>query len=253
MLTGGQLTLTTANAHFDNTHTTLRPEAYAGPAVMLEVRDTGCGMSADIQASMFDPFFTTKEIGKGSGLGLSTVYGIVKDSGGHIVVRSEPAVGSTFRVYLPQLAERVRPGPPVVADDPMVTPLPRGETILIVEDEDGVRRLARLVLEKHRYTVLDASNCREALLCAEQHQGPIDLLVTDLVMPDGSGTLVAALLSEQRNEMKVLYMSGHTDNALLNRRILDHAAAFLQKPFTMQALARKVREVIDASDRGTSS
>jgi CheY-like chemotaxis protein len=209
---------------------------------MLAVSDTGCGMSLDIKARIFEPFFTTKDKGRGTGLGLSTVYGIVKQSGGNIWVYSEPNRGTTIKVYLPQLGGDEEPAERLGVE----TAVPRGtETILLVEDEDVVRGLARQILEQTGYNVLDACCGEEALSLCEEHGEPIHLLLTDVVMPDTSGKELAQRLTSLRPETRVLYMSGYTDDAIVHHGVLDSNVEFIQKPFTPVALARKVREVLD--------
>jgi len=247
MPAGGRLTIETADVVLDTdyarTHVAVNPGRY----VMLAVSDNGCGMDAETQARIFEPFFTTKELGKGTGLGLSTVYGIVKQSGGHIEVYSEPGRGTTFRIYLPRIEEAAEAVEPGKAREQ----LPRGsETILLVEDEAGVRTLAKTILQTHGYTVLDAAQGKDAFLLSGQHEGLIHLMVTDMVMPEMSGREVADRLKPLRPNMKVLFMSGFTDKAMVHHGELDRGMAFLQKPFTPQTLARKVREVLDAPTKG---
>jgi signal transduction histidine kinase len=247
MAGGGRLIIETANADFDGPSLAQHADMQDGRQVMLAVTDTGPGMTAETQARIFEPFFTTKGSGEGTGLGLATVYGIVKQSGGTISVYSEIGRGSSFKVYLPRLDETAdaaaAPRDPAAED---ATTVSRGETILLVEDEDAVRRLARLVLEERGYTVLAASNCHEAMQWSRRHAGPIHLLLTDVVMPDGSGRVIAEQIVADREETKVLYMSGYTDNTLGHHGILNTGIAFLQKPFTAPALTRKVRDVIDS-------
>ena len=247
MPAGGRLTIETADVVLDTdyarTHVAVNPGRY----VMLAVSDNGCGMDAETQARIFEPFFTTKEPGKGTGLGLSTVYGIVKQSGGQIGVYSEPGRGTTFRIYLPRIeqpAEAVEPGK-------AREQLPCGsETILLVEDEAGVRTLAKTILQTQGYTVLDAAQGKDAFLLSGQHEGLIHLMVTDMVMPEMSGPEVAERLKPLRPNMKVLFMSGFTDKAIVHNGELDPGMAFLQKPFTPQTLTCKVREVLDSPANG---
>ena len=212
-----------------------------GSYVMLAVSDTGIGMSAETQAHIFEPFFTTKDKGKGTGLGLSTVYGIVKQSGGYIWVYSEPGRGTTFKIYLPRVdkaAESLSP--------PAESPPSGGtETMLLVEDEDMVRVLARDALRLAGYTVLEAPHGGEALLLCERHPGKIDLLLTDVVMPHMSGPELAERLAPLRPDMRVLFMSGYTDGAMAQQDALGPDTPFIQKPFTPGSLVRKVREVLD--------
>jgi CheY-like chemotaxis protein len=211
---------------------------------MLAVSDTGVGMDRSVQARIFEPFFTTKEPGKGSGLGLSTVYGIVKQNGGNIWVYSEPGKGTTFKIYVPrteEVADREE-SRPVRAEESQGS-----ETVLVVEDEIVVRSLARQILEINGYAVLEATDAGEALSVCERHTGPIHLLLTDVVLPRDSGRELARQLTPKRPETKVLFMSGYTDDAIVHQGVLDDDAPFLQKPFTANGLARKVREVLDQS------
>jgi PAS domain S-box-containing protein len=241
MPAGGKLTIETRNVELDGAYVRTHPEARPGSNVLLAVSDTGHGMTADIKARIFEPFFTTKEAGKGTGLGLSTVYGIVKQAGGVIDVASEVGVGSTFLVYLPRFEETETPQSPQGA-----VPSPRGtETVLLVEDEDALRALARLVLAKSGYAVLEANNGREALRVANGHPGPIALLVSDVVMPELGGRQLAERLGRQRPQMKVLFLSGYTDDAVVRHGLMQKKVNFLQKPFSATALAQKVREVLD--------
>jgi CheY-like chemotaxis protein len=211
--------------------------------VLLAVSDTGHGMDASIKARIFEPFFTTKEPGKGTGLGLAMVYGFIKQSSGHIAVYSEPGRGTTFKLYLPH----ARGVGAVVPSSPGLAGLPRGnETILLVEDEDGVRAFVRHLLQICGYTVLEASHGTEALKIVEEHCGPIHLLITDVVMPQGmGGPQVAAGVASRCPEVSVLFVSGYTDDAVVRHGILEERTNFLQKPFTPTALAQKVREVLD--------
>jgi len=240
---GGTLTIETANVDLDASYVARFIWLVPGPYVMITVADTGCGMDLETKARLFEPFFTTKAQGKGTGLGLSTAYGIVKQSGGYIWVESEPNQGATFRICLPRVDEAVEH--PVA--ERAVRRAPRGtETILLVEDEDDVRQLLREVLDSFGYTVLEARNGLEALALADEHPG-LDLLLTDVVMPLMSGRDLANRLVQRRGELKILYMSGYTDDTIIQHGVLEPGTAFLQKPFSPSILARKVREVLDGT------
>jgi PAS domain S-box-containing protein len=238
---GGRLTIETANTEFDSQYSKGHVSADPGPYVLVAISDTGIGMSAETKAHLFEPFFTTKELGKGTGLGLATVYGIVKQSGGYVWAYSELAQGATFKIYLPRVAGT--PTPPASPAD--AQPSRGTETLLVAEDEVSVRRLVMRVLESRGYAVLEARDGREALEIAAAHSGPIDLLVTDVVMPGMNGRELAKLLSSQRPDMRALFLSGYTDHAIVRDGQLEPGLAFLQKPFTPDALARKVRQVLD--------
>jgi two-component system, cell cycle sensor histidine kinase and response regulator CckA len=237
---GGRLTIETANVSLDGTLAGRPIGIQPGPYVLLAVSDTGCGMDAEIQSHLFEPFFTTKESGKGTGLGLATVYGIVKQIGGHIEVRSDPGRGARFEIYLPRTEEAVSLRP--VLDTP-AGPYSGSETILLVEDEPLVRRLVRDTLERSGYSVLEASHGEEALRLCEKYGREIQLLVTDVVMPEMSGPELAAHVAAVQPELKVLFISGYTDVATVHQGVLENAP-YLQKPFTPGALVCKVREIL---------
>jgi len=260
---GGKITIETANVDLDEAYASQHPTTKPGPYVMLSVSDTGVGMNQETQDHIFEPFFTTKErdydvptgggapaeqcrpSGKGTGLGLSTVYGIVKQSGGHIWVYSEPGHGTTFNIYLPRLegetefSKQVKPKKP--------TSLHGGsETILLVEDSAPLRQLTRVLLETCGYTVLDSGDPLEAIRIAERYKGPMPLLITDVVMPGISGSILAQRLTASRPEMRVLYTSGYADDSMIHGGLLEPGCILLEKPFTRDALVRKVRELLDS-------
>jgi len=242
---GGILTIEVAEAELDALYASGRSAAFTpGRYVRLAVSDTGCGMDAETRARVFDPFFTTKAPGKGTGLGLATVYGIVQQSGGHIDVRSEPGCGATFEIYLPRVDEA--PAAPGQAEG---TPGAGTETVLVVEDEELVRKIVRGTLAAAGYAVLEAGDFGEALAVSSTHAGRIDLLVTDLAIPGGSGHELAARLAELRPGTAVLCVSGYADQAAVESGYLGTRTPFLQKPFTPDALLRKVRETLDESRR----
>ncbi len=241
---GGQLTIETRNVTLREEDAVTYPELPCGRYVLMAVSDTGTGMTDEVKARIFEPFFTTKEVGKGTGLGLAMVYGAVKTHRGHIAVYSEVGVGTTFKILLP-VTDETRPGP----RSGEIRTVPRGaETILLVEDEDTVRRLARLALEMHGYTVLEASGGVEAVRMAVEHPTPIHMLVSDVVMPVMGGREVAEALRAKRPGVKVLFVSGYTDDAIVRHGIVEATDAFLQKPFTPTSLARKVRAVLDGTE-----
>lgn len=243
---GGKLTIETVNVDLDESYfrehgVEKQPDSY----VMLAVSDTGIGMDKETQERIFEPFFTTKEIGKGTGLGLPTVYGIVKQNRGFIWVYSEPGQGSTFKVYLPKAKSD---GQVDEKKQPLTKELGGSETILIVEDDNSLRKLSRIVLKKRGYTVLEAENGEDALRVSKAHDGSIDLLVTDVVMPKMGGKEVAERLESLYPHMKVLYMSGYTDNAITHQGVLVSGLNFIEKPFKPNGLARKVREMLNTKE-----
>jgi PAS domain S-box-containing protein len=241
---GGRLTIETANVDLDESFSHSSVMLSPGSYVMLAVTDNGCGMDAETQAHIFEPFFTTKEKGKGTGLGLATVYGIVKQSGGYVWVYSEPGRGTSFKVYLPRVwDEQTTPGRDRRIEGQA---LPQGtETVLLVEDEKGVRELAREYLEMTGYTVIEAENGHTALELAALHSGPIHLLMTDVVMPGISGRELSERVKAIRPDIRVLFMSGYTDQAVVHHGILETDAVLLQKPFTVAALAAKLRDILN--------
>ena len=243
---GGRLTIETANVDLDASFSRSKAVMAPGRYVMLAVTDNGCGMDGETQAHIFEPFFTTKEKGKGTGLGLAMVYGIVKQSGGYVWVYSEPGRGSSFKIYLPRIEDETSVGGNIRT--PESRSLPRGsETILLVEDEKGVRELTREYLQMCGYSVIEAENGHTALELASMHAGPVQLLMTDVVMPGISGRELADRVKRLRPEIKILYMSGYTDQAVVHHGILESDAILLQKPFTLAALASKLRELLNAT------
>jgi two-component system cell cycle sensor histidine kinase/response regulator CckA len=246
MVRGGTLSIETANIDLDGSYVMAHSGAKEGPHVMLAISDTGVGMDGDVQAHLFEPFYSTKEPGKGTGLGLATVYGIVKQSGGSIFVYSEPDHGTTFKVFFPRV-DRTADIPDLPTDT--TGAFTGTETILLVEDQAEVRLVTRETLTRHGYTVIEATNGREALLAARNHRGRIDLLVTDVVMPSMSGRELAERFVQEQPEVRVLYMSGYTDDTVVQQGILEGGVAFLQKPFRPAALLQKVREVLNGKPR----
>ena len=241
MQPGGKITIETSNVEVDEEYAAQHPSTHAGPHVMLSVTDTGCGMDAKTKAHMFEPFFTTKEFGKGTGLGLSTVYGIVKQSGGSIWVYSEVGIGTTFKIYLPCVDSVIE----IAAPSDKSGKVARGsETILIVEDEKALLEVTHRSLEAAGYAILAANSPAEAIRISGSHPGPIHLMVTDVIMPGMSGAELASRLSASRPEMKVLFVSGYTDDTIVRHGVLEPGLAFLQKPFSPRTLARKVSEIL---------
>jgi CheY-like chemotaxis protein len=238
---GGKLHIQTRTVILDEDFREAFPEVQPGPYVRLSVTDTGHGMDENVLAHVWEPFFTTKPVGEGTGLGLATVYGIVKGHSGHVDVESKVGSGTTFHVYLPTHLQFASPRHETVA-----LTLPRGtETILVVEDEEAVRGVARLVLQRLGYTVLEAAGGDEALALMEQIEQPVHLLLTDVVMPGMGGREVADRLRSRCPGLKVLFMSGYTDDAVVRHGIEHHEVEFIQKPFSGPALANKVREVLE--------
>ena len=242
---GGTIRIETANVDLDETYTTSHFKLKQGPYVLLAVSDNGTGMDEATRQRLFEPFFTTKATGQGTGLGLSTVFGIVQQSGGSMDVYSEAGQGTTVKVYLPRIDQPAS----LESEKDQLTAARGTETILVVEDDDMVRNLVRETLEREGYKVLDAAGPVDARRESEHHKGAIQLLITDVVMPKGSGRELADQLVRRRPKMKVLYMSGYTDTAIVNSGLLQQEVAFLQKPFTPAALNAKVREVLENGNR----
>ncbi len=240
---GGKLTLETGNVVLDAEYCSTRPEVSPGEFAMLAVTDTGTGLSDSAKSHLFEPFFTTKERGKGTGLGLATVYGIVKQANGHIGVYSEPGRGTTFKVYLPRTQARIETQ---CSPDALDSAVGGNETILLAEDEPLVRSLTTETLRSLGYSVLEAANGADAIRVSAEHDGEIQLLITDVVMPQMSGKKLAEALAKTRPRMAVLFISGYTENAIVHHGVLDAHVQFLPKPFTHTALARKVRDLLDA-------
>jgi CheY-like chemotaxis protein len=246
---GGTITIGTRDVFLDEEYVQQHAEVNVGRYVVLSVGDTGSGMDKETLARIFEPFFTTKPVGKGTGLGLAMVYGIVKASGGHATVESEPGRGTTFHLYFPAVDE------PEGASSiqSLLTKTMGRETVLLVEDEAGVRRLARQALEARGYYVLEAADGEAALAVSRQHTGTIDLLLSDVVMPRMSGRELSQQLAATHPNTRVIFTSGYTDDAIVRHGLQQAESDFLQKPFTVQALLRKVREVLDRSTQAAIS
>jgi CheY-like chemotaxis protein len=239
---GGKLRIETANVELDQAYAWQHAGAKPGHYVMLAVIDSGAGIDAETLAHIFEPFFTTKGVGKGTGLGLATVYGVVKQSGGYIWVDSEPGQGASFQIFLPRVEEAVTP---TVANKPLGETIGGSETILLVEDAEALRKLTQSLLESHGFHVLVAQNGEEAIQVEARHSGKIDLLLTDVVMPGMNGRVLTERLLPKQPGMRVLYISGYTDSFIAGHGVLERGVVLLHKPFTEDALIRKVREVLD--------
>ncbi len=239
---GGRLTIETANVQLGEDYAAAHLDCKPGPHVMLAITDSGVGMAPEVKARIFEPFFTTKPAGAGTGLGLAMVFGIVQQSGGCIHVYSEPGHGTSFKIYLPAVAQVQAP----LADAGVPAGARGTETVLLVEDEEGVRQVALASLARHGYRVLTAINGRDALKVMQAHDGSIDLVLTDVVMPELSGPALTQAAHARWPGVKVLFMSGYTDDAVVRHGLLQGEVAFIQKPFTQAGLARKVRQVLDA-------
>jgi CheY-like chemotaxis protein len=235
--------ITTSNVVLDEVWTRSHPGSKAGDFVMLSVADTGTGIDSETLAHIFEPFFTTKERGKGTGLGLATVYGVVKQSGGYVWVESALGKGTAFEIYLPRIEELVSVPEPVA---PIVEAFRGAETILLVEDADALRKLTHMLLEQHGYRVLVAANGTAALQLVEEQPERVNLLLTDVIMPGLNGRALAGRLELLQPGLKILYMSGYTDDAIMDHGVLESGTHLLHKPFSEENLIRKVREVLDA-------
>jgi len=244
---GGKLTIETADVFLDESYAQSHAGVSPGPYVMIAVTDNGVGMDAERLSHIFEPFFTTKESGKGTGLGLAMVYGIIKQSGGHIWVYSEPGQGTTFKIYFPRVAEGLAPVRPRPTQKPSRA-TGGGKTILLVEDDAALRALMSKALRKYGYQVWEAANGGEAIMVCEKEKGPIHLLLTDVVMPQMSGRELAGRVAHLRPEIKVLYMSGYTTNAIVHHGVLDAGINFIQKPVKILSLLQKVREVLETEE-----
>jgi CheY-like chemotaxis protein len=239
---GGVVTIATENIVLTESYARTQMDVLPGPYVLLSVSDTGAGMSPDVQARMFEPFFTTKERGRGTGLGLATVYGIVRQSGGQITVESVVGLGSVFRIYLPVAA-----GAEVPASAPAKTlsnTLNGSETVLVVEDEAALRTLTARILQRYGYTVLLAANGEEAQRVCSDHPGPIHVGLMDVILPGSNGRAVADWIKQQRPDTRIIYMSGYTYDAITRQDMLEPGTSFVHKPFKPEALIRKIREAL---------
>jgi hypothetical protein len=245
MPSGGKITIETGNVELDASYSQRHITVAPGRYVMLAVSDNGTGMTPEVQVRIFEPFFTTKPKGRGTGLGLATIYGIVKQNRGDVWVYSEPGKGTTFKVYLPRVDE----APIAVPAKAAIIPQGRGEAVLLVEDDHRVRKLARELLARNGYDVIEGADAEDAIRVAAAFPKPIDLLLTDIVMPGMSGQLLAQRLAEHHPKLKILYMSGYTDDAIVQHGVLTSDIAFLQKPFTPTTFARAVRDVLDSPQR----
>jgi CheY-like chemotaxis protein len=243
MPTGGTLLIQTANRELDELYARDHPGAKLGRYIMLSVQDSGVGMDPETITHIFEPFFTTKELGKGTGLGLATVYGIVKQSGGYIGVDSSPGQGACFQVFLPRVEEPITPASEIHYSPPETK---SSETILLAEDSEPLRKLAKSLLEGHGFEVLAAQNGEEALGMARQYTGRIHLLLTDVVMPGINGRVLAERLLTTRPDTKILYMSGYTDSFIAGHGVLDQSTNLLYKPFSEEKLIERVRSILDA-------
>jgi CheY-like chemotaxis protein len=242
---GGKLTIETGTVQLDEAYSARELGVKPGAHVTISITDTGTGMDPETQSHLFEPFFTTKERGRGTGLGLATAYGIIRQSGGAIGVISELGQGTTARIYLPVVEQ---PAAPLAEEPAPVEARPGVETILLVEDEARVRKLIAGLLAGRGYKVLEAARSDEALRLARSYRGPIHLALVDVIMPEMSGPEVVRQIAARRPKMRVLFISGYTDEAIMHHKIAESGAAFLSKPFLPEALARKVREVLDARD-----
>jgi signal transduction histidine kinase/ActR/RegA family two-component response regulator len=250
MAGGGRLTIETGNADLDDTYVLEHPDARAGPHVFLSITDTGCGMDSETQAHLFEPFFTTKAVGQGTGLGLSTVYGIVRQSGGSIAITSTLGRGTSVRIHFPRIETPA--GEEESSSPPQLPQVAQAETVLVVEDSDVLRKLVHGVLTAQGYQVLEAGDGREAVRVFERHAAPVNLLLTDVVMPKAGGRDLANYLRTLLPDLKILFMSGYLDTAFIQHGMLDGKVYFICKPFTPMQLARKVREVLDDPRGGAS-